>query len=71
MTMTHKAAPYKAGFGPFAPDIYRLPLPNPYRNNMQFGDFKRTLVALVDPHEVAAVVIEPLQGEGGFIVPAD
>ena len=71
MTMTHKAAPYKAGFGPFAPDIYRLPLPNPYRNNMQFEDFKRTLVALVDPHEVAAVVIEPLQGEGGFIVPAD
>lgn len=71
MTMTHKASPYKAGFGPFAPDIYRLPLPNPYRNNMQFEDFERTLVALVDPHEVAAVVIEPLQGEGGFIVPAD
>ncbi|HUT87328.1 MAG TPA: 4-aminobutyrate--2-oxoglutarate transaminase [Candidatus Heimdallarchaeota archaeon] len=71
MTMTHKAVPYKAGFGPFAPDIYRLPLPNPYRNNMQFEDFERTLVALVDPHEVAAVVIEPLQGEGGFIVPAD
>jgi len=71
MTMTHKAAPYKAGFGPFAPDIYRLPLPNPYRNNMQFEDFERTLVVLVDPDEVAAVVIEPLQGEGGFIVPAD
>ncbi len=71
MTMTHKAVPYKAGLGPFAPDIYRLPLPNPYRNNMSLEDFKRTLVALVDPHEVAAVVIEPLQGEGGFIVPAD
>ncbi|HCP32105.1 TPA: 4-aminobutyrate--2-oxoglutarate transaminase [Candidatus Acetothermia bacterium] len=71
MTMTHKASPYKAGFGPFAPDIYRLPLPNPYRNNMQFEDFERALIALVDPEEVAAVVIEPLQGEGGFIVPAD
>jgi 4-aminobutyrate aminotransferase/(S)-3-amino-2-methylpropionate transaminase len=71
MTMTHKASPYKAGFGPFAPDIYRLPLPNPYRNNMSFEDFERALIALVDPEEVAAAVIEPLQGEGGFIVPAD
>lgn len=71
MTMTHKALPYKAGFGPFASDIYRLPLPNPYRNNMSFDDFERALIALVDPEEVAAVVIEPLQGEGGFIVPAD
>jgi 4-aminobutyrate aminotransferase/(S)-3-amino-2-methylpropionate transaminase len=71
MTMTHKASPYKAGFGPFASDIYRLPLPNPYRNNMSFEDFEHALTALVDPGEVAAMVIEPLQGEGGFIVPAD
>jgi 4-aminobutyrate aminotransferase/(S)-3-amino-2-methylpropionate transaminase len=71
MTMTHKASPYKAGFGPFAPDVYRLPMPNPYRNNMRIEEFERTLKALVDPTEVAAVVIEPLQGEGGFIVPSD
>lgn len=71
MTMTHKASPYKAGFGPFAPDIYRLPLPNPYRNDIRIEDFERILTALVDPVEVAAVVIEPLQGEGGFIVPSD
>ena len=71
MTMTHKATPYKAGFGPFAPDVYRLPMPNPYRNNMRIEDFERTLKALVDPTEIAAVVIEPLQGEGGFIVPSD
>jgi len=71
MTMTHKASPYKAGFGPFAPDVYRLPMPNPYRNDMRIEDFERTLKALVDPTEVAAVVIEPLQGEGGFIVPSD
>ena len=71
MTMTHKAIPYKAGFGPFAPDVYRLPMPNPYRNDMRIEEFERTLKALVDPNEVAAVVIEPLQGEGGFIVPSD
>jgi len=46
-------------------------MPNPYRNNMRIEEFERTLKALVDPTEVAAVVIEPLQGEGGFIVPSD
>ena len=71
MTMTHKAIPYKAGFGPFASDIYRLPLPNPYRNNMTIEDFERELISVVDPQEVAAVVIEPLQGEGGFVVPSE
>jgi 4-aminobutyrate aminotransferase/(S)-3-amino-2-methylpropionate transaminase len=71
MTMTHKAIPYKAGFGPLAPDIYRLPLPNPYRNKMRIEDFERVLLSLVDPQELAALVIEPLQGEGGFVVPAD
>jgi len=71
MTMTHKCRPYKSGFGPFAPDIYRLPLPNPYRNNMGIEEFERAFMALVDPEQVAAVVIEPLQGEGGFIVPQD
>jgi 4-aminobutyrate aminotransferase/(S)-3-amino-2-methylpropionate transaminase len=71
MTMTHKATPYKTGFGPFASDIYRLPLPNPYRNDMNIEDFEPALRGLVDPTEVAAVVIEPVQGEGGFIVPSD
>ena len=71
MTMTHKAFPYKAGFGPFAPDIYRLPFPSPYRNNMSIGDFDRLFTSLVDPGEVAAVVVEPLQGEGGFVVPVE
>ena len=71
MTMTHKSKPYKSGFGPFASDVYRLPLPNPYRNNMGIEDFERAFLALVDPEQVAAVVIEPLQGEGGFIVPQD
>ena len=71
MTMTHKSKPYKSGFGPFASDVYRLPLPNPYRNKMGIEDFERAFLALVDPEQVAAVVIEPLQGEGGFIVPQD
>lgn len=71
MTMTHKARPYKAGFGPFAPEVYRLPFPNPYRGNVSYNGFAQSLSTLVDPCEVAAVVIEPLQGEGGFVVPAD
>jgi 4-aminobutyrate aminotransferase/(S)-3-amino-2-methylpropionate transaminase len=71
MTMTHKASPYKAGFGPFAPDVYRLPLPNPYRNNLRIEDWERIFRSHLDPEEVAVIVVEPLQGEGGFIVPAE
>jgi len=71
MTMTHKAQPYKAHFGPFAPDVYRLPFPNPYREPMRFADWERRFKALLDPEEVAAVVVEPVQGEGGFVVPTE
>jgi 4-aminobutyrate aminotransferase/(S)-3-amino-2-methylpropionate transaminase len=71
MTMTHKASPYKAHFGPFAPDIYRMPFPNPYHDPMSFAEWERTLKGLVSPDEIAAIVIEPIQGEGGFIVPSD
>ncbi len=71
MTMTHKAQPYKAHFGPFAPDVYRLPFPNPYRNPMRFADWERRFKTLLDPEEVAAVVVEPVQGEGGFVVPTE
>jgi len=65
MTMTSKVKPYKFGFGPFAPEIYRLP----------FGDVAGPdklldfFVKHINPEEVAAVVAEPVQGEGGFIVP--
>jgi 4-aminobutyrate aminotransferase/(S)-3-amino-2-methylpropionate transaminase len=65
MTMTSKVKPYKFGFGPFAPEIYRMP----------FGDvvgpekFKDFLINHVRPETVAAVVAEPIQGEGGFIAP--
>jgi 4-aminobutyrate aminotransferase / (S)-3-amino-2-methylpropionate transaminase / 5-aminovalerate transaminase len=70
MTMTSKVT-YKKGFGPFAPDVYRAPGPYPYRGI----DSARALEGLellfardVDPESVACVVLEPVQGEGGFIV---
>jgi len=71
MTMTHKASPYKAHFGPFASDIYRVPFPNPYRRPMPFSEWEAHLKALVAPDEIAAVVVEPIQGEGGFVVPTE
>jgi 4-aminobutyrate aminotransferase/(S)-3-amino-2-methylpropionate transaminase len=69
MTMTHKAIPYKAGFGPYASDVFRLPYPYPYRNPIPMEEIERRLLSLVDPKEVACCVVEPVTGEGGFIVP--
>ncbi len=69
MTMTHKAIPYKAGFGPYATDVFRLPYPYPYRNPVPMEEIERRLLSLVDPKEVACMVVEPVIGEGGFIVP--
>jgi 4-aminobutyrate aminotransferase/(S)-3-amino-2-methylpropionate transaminase len=70
MTMTSKVVPYKRGFGPFAPEVYRAPAPYPYRG-VTSDDAIYGLEALfkadVDPASVACVVLEPLQGEGGFI----
>lgn len=82
MALTAKVMPYKHGFGPFAPEVYRAPLSYPYRD-AEFGKELATDGALaakraidvmekqVGPDNLAAVVIEPIQGEGGFIVPAD
>ena len=69
MTMTHKAKPYKYGFGPFATDVYRLPYPYEYRNSITADDIERSLLSLVDPSEVAVMVVEPVIGEGGFLIP--
>lgn len=69
MTMTHRAMPYKAGFGPYASDVYRLPYPYPYRYPIPMAAIERRMLSLVDPREVACVVVEPVIGEGGFIVP--
>src|ERR671934_1048006 len=70
LAMTSKVVPYKQGFGPFAPEVYRAPGPYPYRG-VSSDDAIRGLELLfkqdVDPGAVACVVLEPVQGEGGFI----
>jgi 4-aminobutyrate aminotransferase/(S)-3-amino-2-methylpropionate transaminase len=63
LSLTSKAAPYKRGLGPFAPEIYRV--------QATVAALERALVAQVDPEDLAAIIIEPVQGEGGFIpIPA-
>jgi 4-aminobutyrate aminotransferase len=75
MTMTSKVVPYKQGFGPFAPEIYRAPAPYPYRGidtDAAVEALEHLFKAEVDPGSVACVVLETVQGEGGFIpMPAD
>ncbi|HEX6481977.1 MAG TPA: 4-aminobutyrate--2-oxoglutarate transaminase [Ktedonobacteraceae bacterium] len=76
MTMTSKVKPYKYGFGPYAPEVYRAPFPYPYRMNMTekeasafcISELERMFTGDVAPDQVAAIVIEPVQGEGGFMV---
>jgi len=74
LTMTEKIA-YKKGFGPFAPEVYRAPAPYEYRGvsvDDAIAGLERLLKAEVDPASVACAVLEPVQGEGGFIpMPAD
>lgn len=75
MAMTAKNMPYKDGFGPFAPEVYRFPASYPYRDGLTGEEAAaRTALAIekqIGAKNVAAIVIEPLQGEGGFIVPAE
>jgi len=75
MTMTSKVVPYKKGFGPFAPEVYRAPSPYPYRgvgSDEAIHGLEEVFKTGVDPESVACVVLEPVQGEGGFIpMPAD
>jgi len=70
MTMTSKVKPYKAGFGPFAPEVYRAPAPYPYHgisSDDAIAALEHLFKADVDPSTVACVVLEPVQGEGGFV----
>jgi 4-aminobutyrate aminotransferase/(S)-3-amino-2-methylpropionate transaminase len=71
MTMTSKTHPYKAGLGPFAPEVYRVPYPHSYRGpdvETALAALERALLTQVAPENVAAIVIEPVLGEGGFVV---
>ncbi len=75
MAMTAKSMPYKHGFGPFAPEVYRAPLSYPFRDSGLDGpEAARRAIDVIEKQvgadNLAALVIEPIQGEGGFIVPA-
>ena len=77
MALTAKNMPYKNGFGPFAPEIYRVPMAYPYRwpggaercADEAFEQFVSQVHTQVGEANTAAVLIEPIQGEGGFVVP--
>src|SRR2546430_745451 len=71
MSLTSKTHPYKAGLGPFSPEVYRVPFAQDYRGPTAaeaLADLERALVTQVAAEQVAAIVIEPVQGEGGFVV---
>jgi 4-aminobutyrate aminotransferase/(S)-3-amino-2-methylpropionate transaminase len=78
MTLTGKTDPYKKGFGPFVPEVYRVPAPYAYRcpagrdcsggcQGDCFGSIEKAFVSTVHPSSVAAIIVEPVSGEGGFI----
>jgi 4-aminobutyrate aminotransferase / (S)-3-amino-2-methylpropionate transaminase / 5-aminovalerate transaminase len=76
MALTAKNRPYKHNFGPFAPEIYRMPMSYPFRDDDGLTGpeaARRTITAMekqIGADGIAAIIIEPIQGEGGFIVPA-
>ena len=78
MSLTGKTDPYKKGFGPFVPEVYRVPSPYAYRcpagrdcsggcQGDCFGSIEKAFVSTVHPSSVAAIIVEPVSGEGGFI----
>ncbi|WP_296665484.1 4-aminobutyrate--2-oxoglutarate transaminase [Demequina sp.] len=75
MALTAKSMPYKSGFGPFASEVYRAPMSYPYRDGLSGPEAAARALSVIDKQvgaaNLAAVIIEPIQGEGGFIVPAE
>lgn len=79
MSLTSKVKPYKYGFGPFAPDVYKVPSAYCYRCHYRSSypgcgmhcleNFERFFTTEIDAEHIAAMIIEPVQGEGGFLVP--
>jgi 4-aminobutyrate aminotransferase / (S)-3-amino-2-methylpropionate transaminase / 5-aminovalerate transaminase len=69
MSLTGKVHPYKTGFGPFAPEIYRAPYSDPFRGTGKLEDVIGLLETTVGAKSIACVVAEPIAGEGGFVVP--
>lgn len=71
MALTGKVAPYKAGFGPFPADIYHVPFPNDFHGvsvDQALAALDLLFKADIEPGRVAAIIVEPVQGEGGFVV---
>ena len=70
LTLTSKTHPYKAGLGPFAPEVYRVAFPDSYRGpdgESALAELERAFKTRIAPEEVAAIVFEPVQGESGFL----
>jgi 4-aminobutyrate aminotransferase/(S)-3-amino-2-methylpropionate transaminase len=74
MALTAKSSPYKSGFGPFASEIYRAPMSYPYHDHLSGTEAAARAISMIEKQvgagQLAAMIIEPIQGEGGFIVPA-
>lgn len=67
LSLTHRETPHKKGFGPFAPEVYRVPFPGRHETSLE--DSLRAVEQTLRDHDVAAIVVEPILGEGGFVVP--
>ncbi len=73
MSLTSRHTPYKRGFGPFASEVHRVPFSYPYRSadpersgQLALEELRHAFAAMIDPRSVAAVIFEPVQGEGGY-----
>jgi 4-aminobutyrate aminotransferase/(S)-3-amino-2-methylpropionate transaminase len=75
MALTAKNMPYKHTFGPFAPEVYRMPISYPFRDGLTGPQAAARAITRIDKEvgadNVAAIIIEPITGEGGFVVPAE
>jgi 4-aminobutyrate aminotransferase/(S)-3-amino-2-methylpropionate transaminase len=75
LSLTSRIDPFKRGMGPFVPEVYRAPYPDPYRSpepqptRHVLRAIERMFVSHVDAQQVAAIIVEPVLGEGGFVVP--